>query len=513
MEFDVLKDLVATITRNKIKQIEVMGNPGQENGRVFELYDGISKGLFESDDDAARHFMGTNPKDPNYRKLRNKLIRQLINTSFFVDAQQSMYNERGKALFNCYRDYAAAYILWSKDATKASHYLLQQVLEQTIKFEFTSLTADICRHLRQQAALSPGDFASHEKYSKLHRLYEEKRYWENKAYDYSENLIHHYITRRSPSKDVHALAAQYFDELYPLINTVDTIQFQVQTYQVGVIKHLSANDCRSTIELCDKALFELKDSPNTNRGSLTTFAFQKLACLTQLRIFDEGGKTAEYCMSLVDEGSYNWFRLMETRFYYFTYLRQYQEALQLFEQATTHGRYGQLSGSNRDIWVMLGGYLHLLAVLGKLNPDDVGNIAGYFSPSTSRYLNDFEVMDKEKEGMNIPLVLLPILYSIAKGHFEEDSFRRSVDALEKYRKRHLENETNRRSAIFLKLLMALAKKEFDGNRAELKIHKEWQALKQEPPQMTGQSFAVEVIPYEDLLEMLLQANGETPPTG
>lgn len=504
MEFDVLKDLAQTITRNKIKQIEVLGNPGQENSRIFELYEGIAKGQFSSDEEAARHFTGANAKDPNYRKLRNRLIRQLINTSFFVDAQQPMYNERGKALFSCYRDYAAAYILWSKDATKASHYLFQQLLEQAIKFEFTELTAEICRILRQQAALSPGDFASHEKYSRLHRLYEDKRFWEAKAYDYSENLIHHYITRRSPNQEVNLLASQYFEELFPIIEQVYTIQFVVHTYQIGVIRHLSVNDCQSAIEMCDQALNNLKDRPNINRGSLTTFASQKLACLTQLRIFDEGGKTAEYCMSLVDAGTYNWFRLLETRFYYFTYLKQYQEALSIFEQATTHERYSQLSGSNRDIWVMLGGYLNLLAVLGKLNPTEVEQIAGYYTPSTTRFINDFEVLDKEKEGMNIPLVLLPVLYSVAKGQYDEEAFRRSIEALDKYRQRHLENETNRRSAIFLKLLLALAKKEFEGTRADLKIQKELQLLKQLPPQMSRQSFAVEVIPYEDLLEMLLQ---------
>lgn len=506
MEFDVLKDLAQTITRNKIKQIEVLGNPGQENNRVFALYEGIAKGQFHSDEDAARHFTGANAKDPNYRKLRNRLIRQLINTSFFVDAQQSMYNERGKARFSCYRDYAAAYILWSKDATKASHYLFQQLLEQTIKFEFTELSADICRILRQQAALSPGDIISHEKYSRLHRLYEDKRYWEAKAYDYSENLIHHYITRRSPNNDVHLLASQYFDELFPLVEKVETTQFLSSTYQIGVIKHLSTNDCKSTIEMCDLALRTLKDRPNTNRGSLTKFASQKLACLTQLRIFDEGHKTSEYCLSLVNEGTYNWFRILETQFYYFTYLKQYQEALAIFEKAITHERYNQLSGSNRDIWVMLGGYLNLLAVLGQLNPAEVEQVAGYYMPSTTRYINDFEVLDKEKEGMNIPLVLLPVLYSVAKGMYDEEAFRRSIEALDKYRQRHLENETNRRSAIFLKLLLALAKKEFEGPRAEQKIQKELQLLKQEPPQMSRQSFAVEVIPYEDLLEMLLKSS-------
>ena len=507
MDFDVLQDLVKTITRNKIKQIEVLGNSGNEESRTEELYNGIYTERFQSEDEAAKHFFGTNEKDPKYRKLRNRLIRQLINTSFFIDVQQPMYNERGKALFNCYRDYSASYILRSCNAHKASVYLLQQLMEQTIKFEFTDITTDICLQLRQQYALSPGDLASHDKFSELHRLYEEKRHWEARAFDYSENLVHHYITGRSPSKEIHELATRYFEELSSKANEINTMQFFVHTYKVGVIKYSSINDCHSAIEVCDKILSILQNRKISNRGSLVSFATQKLACLTQLRIFDEGDKTTNYCLSQVDEGSFNWFRVLETQFYNLTYTRRYQLALNVFEKVTQQNRYNLLSGNVRDMWNLLGGYLHLLAALGKLDSQAVESIVGYNSPDTARYSNDFEVLDKEKDGMNIPLVLLPVLYSIAKGNFNEEDFGRSIEALDKYRKRYLENDTNRRSAIFLKMVLALTKKEFDGPRAERKMEKERALLEKEPAQLANQSFAVEVIPYEDLWEMLLEKQG------
>lgn len=499
MEFEVLKDLVRIITRNKVKQIEVLGNPNQEHSRTEELYEGISKERFTSDDEAAKFFFGSDEKDPNYRKLRNKLIRQLINTSFFIDVQQPMFNERSKAQYHCYRDYAAAYILRTREAHKASVYLLQQVLEQAIKFEFTELTADICQQLRTQFARTPGDQSNHEKYSTLHRLYEEKRFWEIKALDYHENLIHHYITGRSTSQEVHQLATQYFEELLPWAPRIDTIQFYLYAYSVGVIKYLSANDCLRTIEICDEALALIQKRKSSYSGALISFAIQKLACLTQLRLNEKNDETGKYCLSLVEEGGFNWFRVMELLFYHRIYNHRYEEALEIYGRSVQHPRFQLLSGSYRDLWTLCGGYLHLLAVLGKLDAKAVENVAGYFR--AVKFQNDFEVLDKEKAGMNIPLVLLPVMYSIATSAYEEE-FGRSMEALDKYRKRYLENETNRRSAIFLKMLLALAKKNFEGDHAERKMEKEWQQLKQLPPQMAGQSFAVEIIPYEDLWEML-----------
>ena len=500
MEFEVLKDLVRIINRNKVKQIEVLGNPGEES-RSEELYDGISKGRFTSDDAAARYFYGTDEKDPNYRKLRNRLIRQLINTSFFIDVQQPMFNERAKALYNCYRDYAAAYILMTRDVHKASVFLLQQLMEQTIKFEFTDLTADICRVLRIQYARTPGDHTNHERFSELHRLYEGKRYWEFKSLDYYENLIHHYIKGRSTSEEVHNFASQYFEELFPKVAEIDTMDFYLYTYNIGVIKYLSVNDCARTIEICEEALRVLQQRKSPYRGSLLSFAIQKLACLTQLRQFSDGDSTVSYCIELVQEGDFNWFRVLETQFYYYMYTRRYEEAMGVFAKVIYHPRYSNLSGGTRDMWTLAGGYLNLLGALNKLDKKSVEEVAGYFQPSTARYKNDFEVLDKEKEGMNIPLVFLPVLFSIANKAFEEE-FGRSIEALDKYRKRYLENDTNRRSAIFLKMILALAKKDFDTGRSERKMEKEWLLLQQIPPQVAGQSFAVEIIPYEDLWEMI-----------
>lgn len=501
MEFEVLRDLVRIITRNKVKQIEVLGNPGQEGSRTEEFYDAISKERLTSDEEAAKYFFGTTEKDPNYRKLRNKLIRQLINTSFFIDVQQPMFNERSKAQYHCYRDYAAAFILRTRDAHKSSVYLLQQVLEQSLKFEFTELTADICRQLLTQYALTPGDQTSHERYRALHRTYEEKRYWEVKALDYHEDLIHHYITNRSTSKEIHQLATTYLDELMPLSDKIDTIQFYLFVFSIAVVKYLSVNDCQMTIHICDQALEIIQKRKSSYNGALISFAIQKLACLTQLRVFDDEDEIGKFCLSLVEEGGFNWFRVMELQFYNRIYAKKYAASLNVFTTAVQHPRHALLSGSVRDVWTLCGGYLHLLAKLGQIDSKKVESIVGFFRPV--KFQNDFEVMDKEKAGMNIPLILLPVMHSIATGAYE-DEFGRSIEALDKYRKRYLENDTNRRSAIFLKMLLALAKKEFEGSQAERKMEKEWAQLKQLPPQMAGQNFAVEIIPYEDLWEMLTQ---------
>ena len=501
MDFDVLKDLVQTITRNKIKSIEVLGNPGEEKSRTELMYDGISSGKFKSEEDIAKHFFKTDPKDPNYRKLKNKLIRQLINTAFFIDVNQASFNERAKAYYTAYKDFAAASILMYRNTGKSGIYLFQLVLEQAIKYEFTELATDVSRILRRDYARIAGDPERSQYYGNLYRKYEEKRRYENLAIDYYETLSSYYITKRSPNENIHLRASEYYDELLPLIESVDTSTFYYYTYVIGIIKYMSANDIENALKVCNDALSTLEPRKNTNRSALVMLIMQKMACYNQLRLTDGTAvkEMLDYCLEILEEGHFNWFRIHEVYFYYCTYSGNYEEALQVYKKITKSPSFELLDGSYHDNWLLLGGYLHLLAKLKMLEPAKVEEAVGVFK--FGKFFNEIEVLDKDKEGMNIPLMFLPVLFHLAQKTFDEQKDI-SVEALEKYRQRWLANDMNRRSDSFLKMLIAFAKKDFASAAAEKKINKELEILKSETPQVAGQNFAVEIVPYENLWELL-----------
>lgn len=498
MDFDVLSDLVNIITRNKVKQIEVLGNPGQEESRTELLYEGIAKGKFKTDEDAAQGLLKVNAKDPSYKRVRAKLIRQLVNTSFFIDAQQSLFGDRNTAFVNCNRDLAAAQILIARQAKKAGSYLLLLTLEQSLKFEFTEITCEILKALRKQYSRSLGDRSQHEYYAELHRSYEHKRGWETISFDYYETLLNHYIVKRSPDQEIHEQATAYFLELQPRLKEIDTHEFYYNTYSIGLIQHFSINDCQGALKLCEEILPLLKNRKAANRGTILTFALNKLACLTQLHIFEQNDETAKQCLELSEEGGYNWYKAMSLYFYYSIYGKRYEDALEIYRQATNQARFKLLSDNARDEWHLFGGYLHLLAALDKLDKKEVENVVGAFR--YAKFSNEIKVFDKDKLGMNIPLVMLPVLFSLASGDHQE--YGRSVEALEKYRIRYLNNDLNRRSASFMKILFALSDRPFRPGPADRKIAKELEVLAAEGPRVAGQTFAVEIIPYEDLWEIL-----------
>ncbi len=503
MEFKTLIDLVQTITRNKIKNIEVLGNPDQKGSLVESFYDAVAKGIITSDEMAAKYLYGhEDKKDPAYQRLKNRLIRQLANTSFFVDVNQPSYNNRLKAYFACYRDFAAAYVVLLRGSNKASICLFEQVLEQSIKYEFIELSSEITRHLRYITSRNLIDKKQHKIYVILHRQFEEKRRLEMLAQDYCEELVDYYSTQQSPNKEIQRLADKYFNELSPMLSSADTSRFYYYTYTIGIIKYFAINDCQSVLQLIDVSLPLLESRKNTNRSMILSIVLQKLACLTQLRIFENnpGEKLMNYCVSLATDGHINKIDTFRTYFYYLSYQHKYQQALYLFNQAVSCFEFSQVAGFSKDSWLLFGGYLHLLAAIGKLDPNQVEGIVGPYR--YGRLVNEIKVVDKDREGMNIPLLLLPILYNLANGNTQEHI--RSKEALEKYRQRYLDNEINHRSATFVNMLLALDKKTDNPVDAGKRIKKGLAALSQEQPQVIGQSFAIEIIPYEDLWAMLME---------
>ncbi|MEZ4894059.1 MAG: hypothetical protein R2778_13710 [Saprospiraceae bacterium] len=174
--------------------------------------------------------------------------------------------------------------------------------------------------------------------------------------------------------------------------------------------------------------------------------------------------------------------------------------MNIYSKISQHQKFSTLAGAIRDNWQLFGGYLHLLAAFGKLDEQKVTDIVGIYR--FGKMNNEIEIIAKDKEGMNVPLILLPVIYALVKGEFEDKEI--SPEALDKYRKRYLNTDMNKRSAAFLNLLLAYAKKDYASKSAEKKITKELEVLYSEQPEVAGQTFAVEIIPYEDLWEMMTE---------
>jgi len=499
MDFEILKELVNSINRNKVKKIEVVGNPNNSDILTERLYQGILSGAIESDESATQTFYQTRDvHDARYRRVRYRLVRQLLQTALFVDRNQPAFTERMKAYHQCYADYAAANILYIRNAKRPAIWFMEQTLHLAIKYEFIDLCVDTTKFLKLYNALA--NPKKHHYYTIQHENFSEQQQRELQAASCYNQLVRYYVSNRSPNAKINLLATQLSVELALLKAKKNTIQFSYYTYQVGIIGHLALNDNAAAIALSSEILGLMEANPNANQTAKVLLIIQRLVCQTQLRHFGAAGGESSflYGINISEKGTFNWFRLHEFYFHHCLHAQRYEAAWEVFKVGYLHPNFPTLQGNARDNWHLYGGYCHLLALFGKFDASTVETVVGKFK--YSKFINDFDIMDHDKTAMNIPLVILPMIYSIANGTSGEAFL--SVDALEQYRKRHLDKRLNARSIAFINLLVFMINHPFEGYHTSAKIKKNLAILQKEQIQTSRQTVAIEIIPYEHLWEML-----------
>lgn len=499
LSFNILAELTTSVTRNKIKNIEILKEAGDQKKRVNRLYNGLLKKEFKTDKEAAMAIFGTDESNVQYRKLRIKLFDLLINTAFFTDGNLAKFPEVTKAQYSCYRNFAAANILLGISAQEAAAYLLKRALEKSIKFELTSLAAEISWLLRTRIK-NLLDRKEMNRYIKINEEYEQKRRMEMEATFAYEDLVKFFMGGRATSREIYQSSAGSFKKLFAIAPKVDTAQFYYLTYNIGVAHFMAGNDCKSALDLCLNAIKLIEKRDSSNAGKLVPFATNALACYTQLKILNtpETQKMIKKCYNLSPEFGINRIKVMEIEIYHYLYSQEYEKALKIYQISLNHPRKSLLKGANAEIWNIFAGYFYLMAKLELLASAKVREAVGEFDTDSIDYkVKEFK---KEKEGMNIPVLMLPVLTGVLEDQIEGHV--RTREAIIQYAKRYLKKKKNVRSAAMLDALLAIDNYQF-ANKPSLKtIRKTLKLFADVPIELSEQSSAIEILPYETLLELI-----------
>ncbi len=252
--FEELQALAEVVSKNKVKHIQVIGNPGNANTKFEQFYDAIATGRLHDDTEAAQCFYQTSPDHAAYRKLKDRLQERLVNTLFFVDVNQEGFNDYNKGYYNCYKLIAATKILIGRAARKAAIPLAEKALEQAIKFEFTDVILFLARDLRMHYGSIVGDRKKFETLDILVEQYNSILLAELKAEQYYSNLMMHYVGSKATKPDLIEKAAQYSTELEKLSNKINSYRFNYLSFVIFTLRHEIANDYLNTLEVCQKAI-------------------------------------------------------------------------------------------------------------------------------------------------------------------------------------------------------------------------------------------------------------------
>jgi len=494
-----LLEIAKIVTKKKVKKIEIFDDYTlqQKDSKFNEFYESLMNGAFQSDTDAAQHFYGSSSKHDKYRQLKSRFKKRLLNTLYFLDINQASNPNYERAYYSCHKDWTLVKILLNNKATDTANQMARQIYTTALKFHFSDLIVNAARTLRAQASADGNEklFQEYDARCKEYLPILEAEMLSEEYLQKVELLIH--------SKNTSA------DAIQELIGTLSTMSasfaapiIQYNTLLAKIAYAEWKRDYQALNAICEEAEAYMTEYPEYYQSNKFIFVIRKkILAIFHTNTWEDGQLLFEEYRVHFDTTEY-WLTLMEYYILFAVKQKAYGKALELFHEVFKDKRYKKLKEAEVEKWQLIEIFLCFLQWnLG------INRTKRYARFRLKRFLEEPIIVDKKKRILAVVTIIGQCLFLLEEQRLGE-AFER-IERLKVYLTKFLRAEEHFRSIQFIRLLQQLAKAHFDYSN--IGIHQKYLIRLQETPnQYTGQLNLLEVIPYEDLWDMVLKSCAKIP---
>ena len=241
---DDLKSLINLLSKQKVKQIEIITEEVELSEKTKQLYEGIKNSEFHSDEEAALSLYGTTPKNETYRKLKYRLKERLINTLFFIDIQNYSRSKFEKALNRSYKNWAAYSILKQKGLRSVSINIIENTLKTSVKYDITNLNMLIIKELKLHYSIFDYNNYKEQKYIGLYDHYKNIYNLEEQSELLYSKTMKYVVSTKSYEYNLEVKRVE--DEIYVLMDKskdIDSYFLHFYLFNAAYIINLVKKEC------------------------------------------------------------------------------------------------------------------------------------------------------------------------------------------------------------------------------------------------------------------------------
>jgi len=164
-------------------------------------------------------------------------------------------------------------------------------------------------------------------------------------------------------------------------------------------------------------------------------------------------------------------------------------------------KFKHLPENIKEVWKIYEAWLYLLFKMGKIDYS-FGEHTLFKRFKVSRFINEMNTFSKDKKGLNIPIIIVHTVLLIFQNKHELLYDR--LGAISKYIYRYIHEKENQRSYYFIKMLLVIVKNDFQKREIIVKTKVYYSKLMKIPIDTSSQSHSLEIIPYEDVWDLILE---------
>ncbi len=491
-----LNQLIGSLQWTKLQSSGLWNSLFRPDSKLAQLFELIHRQQVRTEAEAAALIYRSPAALPKIRQLKRQLKERLLEAVFLFDFQEPGFTDRQKAHFECNRRWATAMTLLSKKLPDLGIEQLELLLRHTRHFEFTDLSMNALYHLRLHYGTLVGDPKKYEQYRDLYREYQELWVVENEVEQKYTDLLHQLANKDADEGTLTAQAERSFVEVQALLQKYPSFRLQLYGRLLELLWHSRRNDYAAVAGSCEAALLFFQQKPYSSDLPGQVFYYQLVLACVHLRDFGRGQGIVRRHGQVYETGSFNWFKVQELYLLLALHTQHYDEAYDTGAVAEQAPGLAELPADTRDMWAVYQGYLHFLAQVRRADrlPD-----ARFRMP---RWLSGAPAFSPESRGLHVPLLVLQFLTALREQRFSACAD--SLKTLEQYVGGQVRRDAHFRSNTFLKMLLQLPPAGFHREAVGRKTERLLQQLSSLPAALANQAQEVEIVPYEDLWEMILE---------
>ena len=502
-----LKELVDFIEKTKFRSNSLLDAVIQPHSQMGKIYRSIATGQVKTDEEilsAFPDFLG----ESALMTLKSRLKNRLCDMVFLLDFREEKNPDRQTAFIDCTTKWSSAMILISKNIRSVGIKQIENLLRHTQDFEFTELSMNIVRTLQLYYSTSNIDT---KKYEKLDETYEElEATWhaERKAEKLYSDLMMQHVNVRSDKESSVEKAKEYFMSIEPDMKRFSSFKVQFFGRMIEALMYDCRNDYIGMEKVCSDAIEFFAGKKYRSEMVQQAFYYNLITCCLYTRQFGKLDTYAYQILALLEDNSFNWFRVQEILLLAALHTEEYDEAFEILQKVQNNPYLASQPPQINELWKIFEAYLWYLVTIKKVNLSEAEKQQNNFR--INRFVNDVPLLSKDKGGMNVSVLIIQFLFFVAQKKADECESR--INAMNKYCSRYLSDPNSLRSQYFFKMLIQIPQSDFNLKQIRLKTEKYYAQLLNTPWHVVNQHREVEVIPYENLWLLVLESLQTQPST-
>jgi hypothetical protein len=497
-----LIEISKIVTKKRISKIEIFDKSllNKKDSMFNEFYEGLINEKFKTDEEAAKVLYGSTPLDDKYRQLKSRFTKRLLNTLFFLDANDPSFSDYHSAYYTCNKNWSQVRILLGSGARHSAVKIASKTLTVAQNYRFSDMILNCSRIMMSNASLN-GDERAYEEYAQITRKSMKDLEYEITAEEMYQRLTIGFATSAGINSELASKADAYLAEVNTLCEKSDSYALHFTRYQIKILSFQLRGDYRKTLAACDEAEnYLIANKAFNQKLRHATLALIRISCYLQLRDYENGKRNAEKCLELFQEGTNNWFVFLEYYFLLAMHTENYINAAGIFLKVSNHPRFPFTSEERQEKWKIFEAYLNYIFETENLDKDLL-NDANRRKFRLLKFLNEVPHFTKDKKGYNVAILVIQVIYMLEKGDYAGIISR--SEALSVYCSRYLRKDDAYRSSCFLKMLLTMEKEDFKYDRTKQMAFKYLRKMTEGEEGASEHVNEWEVIPYETLWEKVL----------